>query len=200
MRAPADADHQCCGGCQPECAGARDDQDRYARSERVAGRCAGEEPPGTGEKGEIGFAFDRLGPRVPAILISAYTARNTIVNETKHHGSLIATLTRQHGLEPLTHRDAEGPDMFDAINRTSARPLAEWTITQAAYVPADIDGEMDPKAEQNKAKKLSNPATGLLGLLITKFGNSADPVPDSYEDAFNALTELGQGLFGTLNP
>lgn len=59
---------------------------------------------------------------------------------------------------------------------------------------------MDPKVEQNKAKKLSNLATGLLGLLITKFGNPADPVPDSYEDAVNALTELGQGLFGTLDP
>lgn len=157
-------------------------------------------PPGTGAKGEMGFAFDRLGPRVPAILISAYTARNTIVNETKHHGSLIATLARQHGLEPLTHRDAEGPDMFDAINLTAARPLAQWPMTHAAYVPADIDGEMDPQAEQNKAKKLSNPATGLLGLLITKYGDPAAPVPDSYEDAFNALTELGQGLFGTLDP
>ncbi|GAB3122355.1 alkaline phosphatase family protein [Glaciibacter psychrotolerans] len=157
-------------------------------------------PPGTGEKGEMGFAFDRLGPRVPAILISAYTARNTIINTTKHHGSLISTLTRQHGLMPLTHRDEEGSDMFDAINLTTARPLVEWPITHAAYVPADIDGELDPRAEQNKAKKLSNPAQGLLGMLITKFGDPAAPVPDSYEDAYAALTELGQGLFGTVDP
>ncbi len=157
-------------------------------------------PPGTGEKGEMGFAFDRLGVRVPTILISAYTAQNTIVNAQKHHGSLIATLTRQHGLRPLTRRDDEAPDMFDAINLTTARPIAQWPVTVAAYVPADVDGEMDPTAEENKAKKLSNPALGLVGILIAKFGNPADPIPDSYADAYNALTKLGQGLFGTLDP
>ncbi|HQZ35701.1 MAG TPA: alkaline phosphatase family protein [Ilumatobacteraceae bacterium] len=157
-------------------------------------------PPGTGEKGEMGFAFDRLGPRVPAILISAYTARNTIVNATKHHGSLISTLTRQHGLEPLTHRDDDAPDMFDAINLKSARPIEKWPVTHPAYVPVDIDGEMDPKADQHKARKLSNPAKGLLGMLIAKFGDPADPVPETYDAAFDALTELGQGLFGTLDP
>lgn len=157
-------------------------------------------PPGTGENGEMGFGFDRLGPRVPAILISAYTAQNTIVNDAKHHGSVIATLTRQHGLTPLTHRDDDAPDMFDAINLKAARPTAQWPVTHAAYVPVDIDGEMDPKAEQNKAKKLSNPAKGLLGILIAKFGDPTAPIPDSYEAAFDALNEHGQGLFGTLDP
>lgn len=59
--------------------------------------------------------------------------------------------------------------------------------------------ELGPKAEPNKAKKLSNPAKGLLGLLIAKFGDPAIPVPDSYEDAYDALTELGGGLFGTVD-
>lgn len=59
---------------------------------------------------------------------------------------------------------------------------------------------MDPKAEANKAKKLSNPAKGLLGMLVAKFGSPGSPAPESYEAAFDALTELGQGLFGTLDP
>lgn len=154
-------------------------------------------PPGDGKRGEMDFAFDRLGCRVPAILISAYTAKNTIINETKHHGSLIATLTRQHGLSPLTHRDKDAPDLFDALNLATARPPAQWPTTTPAYVPTDTDGEFAPNAEPNKAKKLSNPAKGLLGLLIAEFGDPTAPVPDSYEDAFEALTEYGQGLFGT---
>lgn len=32
--------------------------------------------------GEHGFGFDRLGVRVPAIAISAYTGRNTVINDT----------------------------------------------------------------------------------------------------------------------
>lgn len=154
-------------------------------------------PPGDGKRGEMGFAFDRLGCRVPAILISAYTAKNTIINDTKHHGSLIATLTRQHGLSPLTYRDKDAPDLFDGLNLSTARPPAQWPTTSPAYVPTDTDGELPPNAEPNKAKKLSNPAKGLLGLLIAEFGDPTAPVPDSYADAFEALTEYGQGLFGT---
>jgi phospholipase C len=157
------------------------------------------DPPGDGENGEMGFAFDRLGCRVPAILVSAYTARNTIVNETKHHGSVIATLCRQHGLAPLTRRDDTAPTIFDAVNLTTARPASEWPTTTPAFVPLDTDGELAPNAVPNKARMLSNPAKGLLGLLIARFGDPAAPVPDSYEDAFNTLTELGQGLFGTLD-
>ncbi|MGV8865160.1 MAG: alkaline phosphatase family protein [Pseudomonas sp.] len=157
-------------------------------------------PPGTGEVGEMGFAFDRLGPRVPAILVSAYTAKNTIVNETRHHGALIATLTRQHGLSPLTHRDDDAADMFEAINLTAARPPSQWPITHPAYVPADSDGELDPLAPENKAKKLSNPAKGLVGMLMSKFGDPTAAVPDTYEGAYDAFNELGQGLFGTLDP
>jgi phospholipase C len=156
-------------------------------------------PPEDGENGEMGFAFDRLGCRVPAILVSAFTARNTIVNETKHHASVIATLCRQYGLAPLTRRDETAPDIFDALNLTAGRPAVEWPLTSPADVPVDTDGELGPKAEPNKAKKLSNPAKGLLGLLIARFGDPAAPVPDSYEDAFDALIELGGGLFGTLD-
>ncbi len=157
-------------------------------------------PPGTGETSEMGFSFDRLGCRVPAVLISAWTAPNTILNDPKHHSSLVSTLSRQHGLSPLTARDVAAPNMFDAINLTTPRSGAQWPQTTPADVPIDNDGELDPKAEANKTKKLSNPAQGLLGLLIAKFGDPSAPVPDSYEDAYDALTELGGGLFGTTDP
>ncbi|WP_426621863.1 alkaline phosphatase family protein [Microbacterium sp. As-52] len=157
-------------------------------------------PPGTGETSEMGFAFDRLGCRVPAVLISAWTAPNTILNDPKHHSSLVSTLSRQHGLSPLTARDVDAPNMFDAINLTTPRSAAQWPQTTPADVPIDNDGELDPKAEANKTKKLSNPAQGLLGLLIAKFSDPSAPVPDSYEDAYDALTELGGGLFGTTDP
>ena len=60
----------------------------------------------------MGFTFDRLGCRVPAIAVSAYTRAGTIIHDEMHHGSVIATLSRLHGLRPLTRRDAGANDLF----------------------------------------------------------------------------------------
>src|SRR5262249_26501868 len=54
---------------------------------------------------EMGFGFDRLGVRVPAIAISAYTRAGTVIHDQMHHAAAIATLSRKHGLAPLTTRD-----------------------------------------------------------------------------------------------
>ena len=42
--------------------------------------------------GEFDFAFDRLGVRVPALAISAYTAPGTVINAQMHHAAVIRTL------------------------------------------------------------------------------------------------------------
>src|SRR6185437_4148612 len=56
-------------------------------------------PPGPQPDPEMGFAFDRLGVRVPAIAISAWTKAGTIIHDEMHHGAAIATLCRKHGLK-----------------------------------------------------------------------------------------------------
>lgn len=45
-----------------------------------------------GQPGGAGFKFDRLGPRVPAIVISAYTAPQTRLNGVFEHTSVLSTL------------------------------------------------------------------------------------------------------------
>ena len=46
-------------------------------------------PPTAGaDAGEMGFTFDRLGARVPAIAVSAYTRAGTIIHDEMHHGSV----------------------------------------------------------------------------------------------------------------
>ncbi len=156
-------------------------------------------PPGDGKQGEMGFGFDRLGGRVPAIAISAYTQKNTIINDPMQHSALVATLSRQHGLAPLTNRDAESMDMFNAINRRSPRPVSDWPTTMPHYVPPNPDENLDPNAPEHRAKKLSSPAKGLIGLLMAKYANPDARVPDTYEQAFAALVMHGRGLFGTLD-
>lgn len=77
-------------------------------------------PPDDAGPGEMGFTFDRLGLRVPSLVVSAYTAAGTVLHDEMHHGSVIATLCRQHGLAPLTARDAEAVPVHNAVNRATA--------------------------------------------------------------------------------
>jgi len=42
-------------------------------------------PPDASGPGEMGFTFDRLGLRVPAIVVSAYTAAATVIHDEMHH-------------------------------------------------------------------------------------------------------------------
>jgi phospholipase C len=62
---------------------------------------------------EFGFAFDRLGVRVPTIFISPFIAPGTVVRAEGDvpfdHTSLIRTLGARWNLPPLTARDAAAP-------------------------------------------------------------------------------------------
>jgi phospholipase C len=152
-------------------------------------------PPTNGApQGEMGFAFDRLGCRVPAILVSAYTAANSVIHDEMHHSSLIATLNRLHGLEPLTRRDATGNNLFNAVNLTEPRQPYEWPTTHPAFVPENPESVPEPQA-QHKNRPLSAPAQGLLGLLLAKYAPKTEQ-PATYGEAFDVLTRHGRGLFG----
>jgi phospholipase C len=159
-------------------------------------------PPRTGDAGEMGFTFDRFGCRVPAIAISAYTAKNTIINEQMDHGSVISTLTKLHGLKPLTRRDVESHHMFGAINLTTPRPATQWPQTLPQYTPPNPEVSFDTSSADHKVKPISNPAKGLLGILMAKYGDPAAKEPETYGEAFAALmqTQNAHGqLFGTLD-
>ncbi|WP_322049445.1 alkaline phosphatase family protein [Paraburkholderia sp. J67] len=67
------------------------------------------------------FAFDRYGVRVPAVLISPYTAAGTVLrpagNTPFDHTSIISTVRNCFGIAgPLTARDAAAPDLSGALN------------------------------------------------------------------------------------
>ena len=83
--------------------------------------------------------FDRLGLRVPAIAVSAYTRAGTIIHDEMHHGAVIATLSRLHGLRPLTRRDDGANDLFSVVNLDEPRDPREWPTVQPMYVPANPD-------------------------------------------------------------
>ena len=98
-------------------------------------------PPHDDSEGEMGFRFDRLGCRVPAIAVSAYTRAGTIVHDEMHHAAVIATLTRLHGLKPLTRRDLGANNLFNAVNLDQPRQPISWPATTPQYIPPNPQTE-----------------------------------------------------------
>ena len=91
-----------------------------------------------------GFHFDRLGLRVPTIVVSAYTERGTVITEDHSNTSMTRTLRESLGLgEPLTQRDAWARPAFAAFNRETPR-ADRPEIRALPYLP----GAPNPGAQQ----------------------------------------------------
>ena len=152
-------------------------------------------PPTDGEPGEMGFTFDRLGCRVPAIIVSAYTKAGTVIHDEMHHGSIIATLNQRHGLRPLTRRDANATTIYNAINLTKPRQPDSWPTPKPMWIPPNPEDVPTPTGD-HRFRPLTPPAQGLLGIMLAKYAPN-EPVPQTYQAAYNALQRHGLGLFGT---
>jgi phospholipase C len=146
--------------------------------------------------GEMDFGFDRLGCRVPAIAVSAYTRRGTIINDEMHHGSVIKTLCELHDLKPLTRRDAGANDLLSIVNLDAPRHPENWPSTAPQWTPPNPQEAPPHPAHAHKDKPLSPPARGLIGLLQARFGERDAVEPQTYADAYEQLHKHGSGVMG----
>ncbi|MFZ3210386.1 MAG: alkaline phosphatase family protein [Terriglobales bacterium] len=73
--------------------------------------------------GYSGFEFNRLGVRVPAIVISPYTDQQTILHESYDHTVVPKTVANCFGLPngQLGQREAAAPDLSAALTRNTPR-------------------------------------------------------------------------------
>ncbi|MFL6277195.1 MAG: alkaline phosphatase family protein [Blastocatellia bacterium] len=122
------------------------------------------------------FNFDRYGVRVPAVFISPYISRRTIVRAVPDwnftltdlpfdHTTVIKTLTNLFDLKLaatgnnyLTERDRAAPDLFDALTLTDTPdnnpgPLVAPHVPIECYI--DLDLSSDRKMKFLKLKALA---------------------------------------------
>ena len=93
-------------------------------------------PDAASSPGELGFAFDRSGYRVPAIIVSPWVAEGEVFNEEYRHTSLIATLREQWGLgDPFTARDAAARTFSSVFTLDTPRDPKTWPVPKARPVP-----------------------------------------------------------------
>jgi len=81
------------------------------------------------------FSFNLYGVRVPAVVISAYTQKGTVIGADPgdsttvfDHTSILATVEARFGLPPLTERDQQANTLEAALNLDSPRTDAPTTL------------------------------------------------------------------------
>src|SRR5436190_522797 len=72
-------------------------------------------PPALGPDNVPG-GYDVYGPRVPAVVVSAYAKPHSVTNVVHDHTSLLATIEAKWNLPAMTYRDANATTMLDFID------------------------------------------------------------------------------------
>ncbi|MFW0739265.1 alkaline phosphatase family protein [Flavobacterium sp. T12S277] len=114
-------------------------------------------PPVADMIGECDFTFDRLGVRVPMIMVSSYIQPNTIINGQFEHTSFIKTACQKWDLDALTERDSD-PEVLPFTEVFSDQKRTDWSD-----IPFHIDlKELLPEPDTSK-----DPLNGLQKTMLT---------------------------------
>jgi phospholipase C len=118
-------------------------------------------PPGDPQVDDVEnkhqFAFDQLGPRVPAVVISPLIPKNLVDHRVYDHASVLATIERAFGLAPLTARDQHANSLTTLVSLGQPRQdtparldvPAGYELPQPARIdrdPASLTGPADDEA------------------------------------------------------
>jgi phospholipase C len=100
-------------------------------------------PPGDSASFSPTFAFDRLGVRVPTLLVSPYLPKGVVYSKPLQHTSVLATVRRLFGISgALTRRDAEAAS-FEELFLSAPRGDTPASLSSAA-APTPIDATRAP--------------------------------------------------------
>jgi phospholipase C len=101
---------------------------------------------------DVKGAYDLLGPRVPAVVVSPYSKPNSVTNVVHDHTSFLATIEAQWNLPACTYRDANATTVADFLD-TSRPALLEPPQLAAAPDPSGSEqncSTADPPLEVHK--------------------------------------------------
>ena len=149
------------------------------------------------------FNFDRYGVRVPAVIVSPYVQKGTILRPTGavpyDHTSIIATLRKRFPAlgAPLTGRDAAAPDLESALALTSpsntgparirALPYAPTPTTAAVAQTKPLNG-MQTALVKLAANLPEGPGKDLQAHVASVKAGLKDPPPGATADVHAAST------------
>lgn len=123
-------------------------------------------PPAVNPDGKFSvdppFAFDRLGLRVPAVLVSPLIPKGTVDSTLYDHTSLLATVRELFELpEPLTRRDAEAATftkLLDHGRRTDTLTRLKRPSHPDAVAFHRVPGAATMTAARVRAQRVTSPS------------------------------------------
>jgi phospholipase C len=132
----------------------------------------GDLPPRS-QHNQFGFAFDRYGLRVPAVVVSPLIPRNLIDHRLYDHASIPATLEDVFGLTALTARDAAANRLTSLASLSAARSDAPTTLPEprpatdgcAPFTGAAMRPRLPPLARPAETANAGNVPTILYAAL-----------------------------------
>jgi phospholipase C len=122
-------------------------------------------PPAVNPDGSVSssppFAFDRLGPRVPALIISPWVQRGGVDSTVFDHTSIIATLRELFAIGgALTRRDGAAHTLTHLLQQV-VRADAPRTLVRPAEPTADAFHADSATAAMTAEHVTSDMATGM---------------------------------------
>ena len=166
-------------------------------------------PDPAGPVGQMGFGFDRLGVRLPAIAISPWVPASTVINETYRNASVTRTLRERWNLgAPLTARDADAADIAPALSLAEPRPPEDWPEVSPRPLPGDsgtlipLDAPLSPLAQAlvmgclALAQQLGQPVPTITDPTVLTGTQGLDVIHDALGSLFPRLAPLPSDLPG----
>ncbi len=124
-------------------------------------------PPGDGSSGDYaqyGFAFDRYGVRVPALIVSPWITSG-VDHIVYDHASVPATLESLFRLDPLTSRDRSAHPVRSLVSPEFLRTDCPLTLAAPVLSPPRAPG-FDLAARELEPIPEGRSLTGFLGVLL----------------------------------
>jgi phospholipase C len=102
--------------------------------------CVPDASPVTGEPGQtVTGAFDRLGFRVPLLVVSPFAKRGFVSHQTYDHTSILRFIQAKHRVPALTARDANARIPTDFFDFTRPPDLSVPAFTEPAIDPVESE-------------------------------------------------------------
>lgn len=89
----------------------------------------------SGGHNKYGFTFEQYGPRVPAVVVSPWIAKNVVDHRLYDHSSIPATVEKLFGMDPLTERDRAANSALPLLSLDAARDDTPATLPSPASFP-----------------------------------------------------------------
>lgn len=125
-------------------------------------------------RGQFGFQFDLLGPRVPMVMISSHIAPKTIVNTPLDHSSFLQTMQQKWGFKSLGPRMDQARGFADGLF-TLDKPRSWPSLALHSGTASKPDERVGPPLDDRPVNGLQ---ASIFNAMLTLFRLHGSDTPE----------------------